>query len=826
MLAVDVHNRQSSLSSSDLLLLEKSDSSHDKIQTFYFDTPSRSVGGLKPGTSDKKGKRDKMQIVEEALAISKSSSSNSGQKSATTSSSVSTDLEWTSTSGTKGSGIKKKKVKKTSSSKKSTKEEEEEEDGGEKESPKRSKSDEPLKRHLELNKSKKRGSTVCTAPESPSATTSSSATSGQQRQQQHIGVAEKSRPLPHLPLRHTRSMESEYSGKLNDEEPPLPPSDLPQPPPSPGWKLRELAKVQGYQNSTQAAASPVALRKTIRTKTRNQERVEPPTRASRPSLQASQSSGSEYSGKLKDEEPPKPPSDLPEPPPSPGWKLRELAKAQGSPVSLRKNFRKKAVEQHAVEGLPDALRMAALATGNEKAERKIKKTKATKNDSKLAKKSEENNAKSDKGGKKKKSKKAEQADDSSEKQRQLKAKQEAEAAAIARLQAAIAAQKQANAPHNRPGVAHHTDKTKRLPVRRKLTGDTADHDTGEQDVLIVDRIPTTVSFHSKKSSEGNEDVSLDSWGSTLTPSVGDTEKVSEMDGSRWEILEEDDLPSRSLDSSASDIPSDSNNKHNRNPSQDMMMAKSDHTPEKRMSGWELRELAKNRKSVDMSPMKPSRMTLNVKSTKTDLEDRCKPPSVPIRDETNHTKTSPKADSKPTMPNRASQPKRDVSPFRNVTRRWTPKATSDLPPAFAMINDYSSSSELDLRKAEAADEEKKFDQNKRRFTLIGRTKSGEKGADDQSQASFISDKGSLAASITRKLMPTKSQELKSEAAEALKAKVSKWTALRAEKLKTDDLRSPQRTMSINSKVRSSKAPFSEDDRSCHSRRSRKDDDFIE
>jgi hypothetical protein len=198
---------------------------------------------------------------------------------------------------------------------------------------------------------------------------------------------------------------------------------------------------------------------------------------------------------------------------SPGWRLREVLKAKLSPGSGRRGtFRRKVLN---VNDLTDASRIAALNTASSPG-----KVKLTKDEGMLARHSKD----------RKKEAKRSKLTLNGHTRRKLERPGEQEAAKQRVLEQA-AEQLQQFAPHNRPGVAHHAGAGAEVDERASC--------------LLVNKIPAEVLFHAKgflgktDHDEDDDDQSMGSFASTLTPSVRSIEQQKGlMQSSRWDVMDD------------------------------------------------------------------------------------------------------------------------------------------------------------------------------------------------------------------------------------------------------------------------------------------------
>ena len=212
--------------------------------------------------------------------------------------------------------------------------------------------------------------------------------------------------------------------------------------------------------------------------------------------------------------------------PSPAWRLREGFKAEPSPGSLRGIFRRKAL---GVIPLPDAVKIVDLnatsSPGRYQKKALDSKVKLTKDERVWAQLSQD----------RKKEATRSKLNSSGHSRRKL-ARQVEQEAAKQRVLEQAAKQQQQFAPHNRPGVAHHGAGTEVDELAS---------------CLFVDTIPAEVSFHAKgflgeadHKDEDEDDQSMGSFASTLTPSVGSVEQEQKqlMQSSRWDMMEDSIMP--------------------------------------------------------------------------------------------------------------------------------------------------------------------------------------------------------------------------------------------------------------------------------------------
>lgn len=130
------------------------------------------------------------------------------------------------------------------------------------------------------------------------------------------------------------------------------------------------------------------------------------------------------------------------------------------------------------------------------------------------------------------------------------------------------------APHTRKGVAHHKRPSKSQKDADDEDADLNDvHDAGEADNdgveyadhPIIAKIPAVVSWHSKKSITTDDEESLGSFNSSLTPSVGSNESLNEefemMENSHT-MMQSGELDDDIIDDIVDDVGDAKNHKNN------------------------------------------------------------------------------------------------------------------------------------------------------------------------------------------------------------------------------------------------------------------------
>jgi hypothetical protein len=346
--------------------------------------------------------------------------------------------------------------------------------------------------------------------------------------------------------------------------------------------------------------------------------------------------------------PPPPPSETP--PKSLVSELREDFEVAKSPANTRSSYRKRALRNSdGCKALQNTLQMTSTTTTpKEKSSRKLRL------DAKLGKKESKLRQRSNGHLQKEIPKELQDEPKKVKKTTRRKLVEHVAEAEEKKKKASLKRTKSDNdkhAPHNRPGVAHHKSPSATIAV-------------------IVDKIPTMVSCHSKKSKDPSTDDSIASFNSTLTPSVGSQEANEQAMDDDWEPdVFEDALDGEGEEDDTAADPSKVTNRFMEKSAKEAL----DSPMKAPISAWQLREEARQ---SDFSPTVPMRRLSSVRQIEDDS------PSVPkrftpvLRIEEDGDESISLAESANTEP---------------VTCRWTSKDSSDLPPAFAAVDNYYNSS---------------------------------------------------------------------------------------------------------------------------------------